>query len=345
MSDSFTQALPLVTKLPQLTSLPEDAGGIGGSTGSTDNALLRADGAGGSTTQGSSVTLSDSANLSATNWQISSGAYSGTTYAAFTANGASKALILSPGLGSFIAAQVPDGTTTGGNLRGAFSTDFSMYRDDPSQVASGPGCVLFGFSNTASGNYCGVLGAYSYATGSVAAFAIGVDCTASGEYSIASGNGGLAPQYGQMAYAAGYFASPGDAQGSVLVARVSTTNATPTNLFLNGSSSRLLVRANSSGRARITITARRATAGAETMTWVREVAWQRGVAASTTTIDVQTIGTDRGYTGGAWGAGPAWAISITADTTNGAISIIGTGVVATNIRWVARIDWVEVTYA
>ena len=41
-------------------------GGIGGSTGSTDNAILRADGTGGSTLQESSVTIDDTGNLTAT---------------------------------------------------------------------------------------------------------------------------------------------------------------------------------------------------------------------------------------------------------------------------------------
>jgi len=40
-------------------------GGIGGSTGSTDNAILRADGTGGSTLQSSGVTIDDSNNLTA----------------------------------------------------------------------------------------------------------------------------------------------------------------------------------------------------------------------------------------------------------------------------------------
>jgi hypothetical protein len=38
-------------------------------------------------------------------------------------------------------------------------------------------------------------------------------------------------------------------------------------------------------------------------------------------------------------------LAITADTTNGAINIIGTGAAATNIRWVADIEWVETTFA
>lgn len=44
---------------------PAGGGGIGGSTGSTDNAILRADGTGGSTLQSSSVTIDDSNNLTA----------------------------------------------------------------------------------------------------------------------------------------------------------------------------------------------------------------------------------------------------------------------------------------
>jgi hypothetical protein len=81
------------------------------------------------------------------------------------------------------------------------------------------------------------------------------------------------------------------------------------------------------------------------MTWRRRVNWERGVAVGTVSVDVETVGTDRGYTGGAWGAGPAWTLAITADTTNGAINIIGTGAAATNIRWVADIEWVETTFA
>jgi len=148
-----------------------------------------------------------------------------------------------------------------------------------------------------------------------------------------------------VAEASGRYGATGDAQRARLLARRSTTDATPSSLFLDGSSARIVVPANSSGRARVVIDARRATAGAESMTWVREVAWQRGVAVGTTTVDVQTIGTDRGYTGGAWGAGPAWSIAITADTTNGAIDISVTGVAATTIRWVASVDWTELNFA
>jgi hypothetical protein len=58
---------------------------------------------------------------------------------------------------------------------------------------------------------------------------------------------------------------------------------------------------------------------------------------------VDTIGTDRGSNAGAWPAG--WAFAITADTTNGALDLQVTGAAATNIRWVATIEWAEVTFA
>jgi len=44
---------------------PAGGGGIGGSTGSTDNAILRADGPGGSTIQSSGVTIDDTNNVTA----------------------------------------------------------------------------------------------------------------------------------------------------------------------------------------------------------------------------------------------------------------------------------------
>lgn len=51
------------------------AGGIGGSTGSTDNAILRADGTGGSTLQSSSATIDDSGNIRGASVGSSSGIF------------------------------------------------------------------------------------------------------------------------------------------------------------------------------------------------------------------------------------------------------------------------------
>jgi hypothetical protein len=345
--------------------------GIGGTTGATDNALLRADGAGGATVQTSTVTIDDSGNASHTNWTVGSGTYSTRTYARIGAVASNLALILSPTGTGFISSQIPDGTTTGGNLRGNNAVDFTYSRAVAGDVASGVGAVAFQTSRASgSGSFSiggGIAsGANSFAGGSSAATASGTHSwtysqggTASGAYSFcfgafssasatvscAIGERASATLYGQFAEASGMFGGTGDAQRSRLMARRSTTDATPSNLFLDGSSARVLVPANSSGVAMITVVARTNTAGDQHMTWCRRVNWERGVAVGTVSVDVETMGTDRGYTGGAWGAGPAWTLAITADTTNGAINIIGTGAAATNIRWVADIEWVETTFA
>lgn len=353
--------------------------GIGGTLGTTDNALTRADGTGGTTAQGSGVTLDDSANLLATNWTVASGIFSGRTFARLGSVGTNLALILSPTGTGFIASQVPDGTTAGGNLRGNNAIDFSYSRDVATRVASGAGSFNGGTSSTASGAssfaWCGqatngltfamfgtATGNWSVSIGQATSstangsLAAGEGAQATGDYSaalcysnaagthsVATGNRSLASLYGQFAHASGRFAVNGDCQRAFLVARRQTTDATASSLFLDGTSSRIIVSANSSGRARIVIVARRATATEESITFERVVCWHRGVAANTTTIDVQTIGTDRGRTGGAWGAGPAWTIAINADTTNGGIDIVVTGAVGVTIRWIASIDWTETT--
>ena len=361
--------------------------GIGGTLGTTDNALTRADGTGGATAQGSGVTLDDSANLSATNWTVGSGSYSTRTFSKFCAVGTNIAVVIGPTGTGFISSQTPDGANAGGNLRGDNAVDFSYSRTAATRVASGTGSFnggiestasgtnSFSFNGTATGARSIVMGgpaANATATSAIAlgpsmtasaqsAFAAGGEGntasavyssaiggygnTASGSFAFAFGYYAVASLYGMRAYASGRFAATGDAQVATMVARNTTSNATPTNLFLDGSSARVVVPANSSGVAMISIVARTNTAGDQHMTWRRRVNWERGVAVGTVSIDVETVGTDRGYTGGAWGAGPAWSAAITADTTNGAIDISVTGAAATNIRWVASIEWVETTFA
>ena len=345
--------------------------GIGGTLGSTDNALTRADGTGGSTAQGSGVSCDDSANLSATNWTVGSGVYSGRTFSKFSSVGSDRALILSPTGTGFISVLTPDGTATGGVQRGNNAVDFNTSTvGDAYAVASGANSfaagrrakasgldsVSIGFLNTASGDgsiaLCGgaATGTYTFAVGynnvasGYGSVSLGFTNTASGSNSTALGRSSNASLYGQFSEASGLFGATGDAQRGRITARRATTDATPSNLFLDGSSARWLVPANSSGTALVKVVARTATAGGEEMTWWRRVNWWRGVGVGTVDIDVETIGTDRGRTGGVWGAGPPWTLAITADTTNGGINVIFTGAPATLIRILSDAQWGEVSY-
>lgn len=356
--------------------------GIGGTTGSTDNALLRADGTGGATAQSSAVIIDDSGNatglgsVTCTAFAITQTTFTGRTLNRLLSDGANESVVIGPSGTGYLSLLTPDGTTTGGNQRGdravclntslasaanvasgagAFACgadarasgagSFAFGNAGASTIASGAGSIAMGQGVTSSGINSVALGGYSTASGNYGAIALGYACTAGGNSSCAIGDRSSAYLSGMMATASGRFAANGDAQTAVLVARNTTSNATPTNLFLDGSSARVVVPANSSGVAMITVVARTNTAGDNHMTWRRRVNWERGVAVGTVSIDVETVGTDRGYTGGAWGAGPAWSIAITADTTNGAIDISVTGAAATNIRWVASIEWVETTFA
>jgi hypothetical protein len=72
-------------------------------------------------------------------------------------------LVLTPkGTGAFILGPKPDGTTTGGNARGARAVDFQLSRGSAAQVASGPTSFIAGSDTcTASGNYSAVISSQS----------------------------------------------------------------------------------------------------------------------------------------------------------------------------------------
>ena len=358
------------------------SGSIGGTLGSVANTLARTSGTGGSTLQGSGVTLDDNAVMLATNWTVGHAVYSGRTFAKFCAVGSNIALVIGPTGTGYISAQNPDGTTAGGNQRGDNAVDLSFGRSSAARVASGAGSFAGGqdaqaantgaFSwratvtsiagvgfglGTVSGQFGFHAGAFNTVSGQSGG-AIGEGHANSGQggfcsnlYNVvtslagsATGYTSVASLYGQWSHASGRYSANGDCQSSLMELRRVTTDATPANLFLDGSSARLVVPANSSGTALVSVIAKTATAGGDQMHWDRLVRWRRGVTPGSVDIDVVTIGTDRGFTGGAWGSGPPWAMTITADTVNGGWAPVGTGAPATNIRWGSSVRWMEISF-
>lgn len=105
--------------------------GIGGSTGSVDNAILRADGTGGATLQASGWIIADNYTSSpnATVNHASIQATGGTTNVSVS--------IVPKGTGAF-SLRVPDGTAAGGNARGENAVDLrTAARAAATGVASG----------------------------------------------------------------------------------------------------------------------------------------------------------------------------------------------------------------
>lgn len=137
-----------------------------------------------------------------------------------------------------------------------------------------------------------------------------------------------------MAYASGQFATNGDAQTSVFVCRNSSSNATQTELFLDGSIARTSIPNNSSWTFDILVTGRSST-GASAAYSIRGLL--KNTAGTTTLVGSLTktvLAEDVN----------SWDATAVADDANDALEVKVTGAAVTNIRWAATIRTVEVIY-
>lgn len=330
------------------------SGGVSG-TGSVDNAVLRADGTGGSTLQNSAWVIADNYTASPNNT---------VNHASLSATGGTTDVSVSikpKGAGAFSLA-VPDATTTGGNTRGAYAVDFQRQRANANQVASGITSFCFGANNRASGDesfvggtnsvasslksraygqYATSSGAYADAFGSGVtasgsySWAYGSECTASGFYSYAFGNSATATRYGQVSYSVGVFSTAGDAQTVGLVLRNKTTNNTPVNLFLDGSSTRLTVPSGKTMSGLLIVKGIKSdgTTGAR---FVRLCDITN--LGGTTALDVaaETIGTDWNPQG--------CTLAVTGENATDDLQINITAPNSETWRWVSRFIGLEIAY-
>ena len=163
---------------------------------------------------------------------------------------------------------------------------------------------------------------------------------AAGTNAIAFGSGSSASVYGTRAFANGSFATSGDAQDVEAVLRNITTTATPTELFLDGTSAtqRLALANNSACTAIIKIIARRTDATGVLGSWIYHTMIYRDATAATTTM----VGTSKS-TIARVGLTSANDPVLSADTTNGSLKINVTGLAANTIRWVATVELAQVT--
>jgi len=234
--------------------------------------------------------------------------------------------------------QLADTTAAGGNARGANATDWQGGRSLATQVASGAQATIGGGgNNTASATAATVAG--------------GSGNTAGGQYAWVPGGfqADARGHYGRAAWAAGRFASAGDAQAGEFVLRRQTTDATATTLTADGQAAGTanLVNLPNGGTycARVLVVARQTggTAGTagDSAGWTRDILFKRGAtAAATVAINPGTAtAIAPGFNDT---AAAAWRIAFSADTTNGGIVIAVTGEANKAINWVARILSVEV---
>jgi hypothetical protein len=325
--------------------------GIGGTLGTVDNAVPRADGTGQYTAQGSDIVIDDATTSTQANVAITN-QHAGQT---------NSALVLSPkGSGAVIFGPKPDGGTAGGNARGIYARDFQsqINRADATRVASGATSTIGGGQNNkATGDAAVVGGGYANEAGGGggrATVAGGYECIATGarsscsggylneasanDSSILGGQRGLANRVGMQAHASGQFAAKGDAQRARFVLRQATSSATPATLFLDGSSTRLTIPSNKVFGFTVNICGTKQGLGEQAM-FVRK-GYIKNVAGTTSLIGtIETIGTDIKTAGAT-----TTDVALTADDTNDALQINVIGVTGENWRWVASVDAVEISY-
>ena len=198
----------------------------------------------------------------------------------------------------------------GGNVNTASSTSAS---------------VVGGTLNTASGYRSVVLGGYGN--------------TASGVYAIAGGTRAKGDKQGQLSFSSGRFAANGDAQWSLLCGRKQTTNNTATEIFLDGSSSRITLSNDTTWLFDISLIVRRTDADGTNSGWTATGVIKRDAnAASTALVGACTpvlVAQDAGAA--------LTAFTVTADTTNGSLKLNVTGETSKTYNWVARVRLTEVT--
>ena len=153
----------------------------------------------------------------------------------------------------------------------------------------------------------------------------------------AFGHGAVAQLNGEKAFANGAFTAAGDAQHGIYIARNITSTTTPTELFLDGTSARLVVPNNSVWTFDVMVAGRRTDA-------VGGGAGYRifGVLRKDTTSgSITFVGTPSKQVLGETSA--SLDCSVQADTTNGSLNIVVTGLSGQTWRWVATIQTTEVS--
>lgn len=263
---------------------------------------------------------------------------------------------LSPKGNGAVLANIPDGTSNGGNKRGAYAVDWQTTRTNPLYVADGKySTISGGRNNRASGTYSSVVGGYSTASLSSYTVSGGYICTASGtaatafgyqtyadgNYSVALGYRGENRARSSALTIGGYnrSASSNPFQTTIQNASVETTDEIPTVLTGGPSPSYLFqnrMDVKSAYAFKIMLIAGVTGAG-DTKAWELTGCIKRGDSGVPTLVGAVTKTVIAADTGAA-----TWDCDIVIDTD--AFTVQATGQAATTIRWAASIYTAEMEY-
>lgn len=314
-------------------------------------------GLGGGTVQGTDHTY----DIRATNEGTTAGDTRG-TYSVDLSTSRIASTQVASGTGSVIGggfrntAAGSSSTVSGGHTNNisSASTYAAIAGGSSNTIASIGSGIVCGGTNTINANY-GFIGAGLTNTidgSGAAAYAVicggnnntvsatngtvvgGSTNTAAGNYSVVSGYNAYADKHGQYSHASGALGGAGSSQVSTLIARRYTTDATPSELFLDGSSARCTIGTNRSWYFTVKVIARRYTVTGESAAYKFEGVLDNdaGTTSLGSAVTKTVIHEDNA----------SWDCDVTADDTNDALVITVTGEASKVIRWVAEIRLVEV---
>jgi hypothetical protein len=260
-------------------------------------------------------------------------------------------------------AQIPDGTATGGNKRGARAVDWQKSRGAAAGVASGADSTIgggadnqaagtsstvaggssntvsnqFGFIGGGTGNsvtadYGHILGGTSNTvSGDYATNVGGIGCQATGNRSRVGGAYGTTRGI-HMADVFGTSSTLGKHQRENFGLQANTTDATPTVTFAftgtASTSNQVTLQNNSSMTFSALVSAKRS-GSTDTAHFKIEGGAVRGANAAATSIVGTPVVTALAAAAGASG----WTVAVTANTTLGCLTFTVTGAAATTIEW------------
>lgn len=237
----------------------------------------------------------------------------------------------STGLYSFVGAGQSNNSTS------TYSTVINGYANNATSsytFTGGFSCISSGTRSFSFGEYCYATGAYS--------FAIGNNNLATSDSSVAMGV--YANTYtvqNKLAFGTSGFGATGTSQYGKMVLVCATSSDTYVELAAQNTPSdaryNLTLQNNQAMRVKGSIIGKQ-TASTNVAAWDFDYVIVRGASVGTTTVITPNINVVTNI--------PAWGTpTITADTARGYASIKVSGIAATNIRWVANIDSIEVVYA
>lgn len=233
-----------------------------------------------------------------------------------------------PLIGTALTVDVPDGTTVGGNVRGANAVDLQTLRVAATQVASGASSFVAGSYNSATGFGAASLGGgLNIASGALSA-------TVGGQFAFTNGILGQCA-FGHNSPALGRLQTT--MTGLYQVTTGTTATRATADSTAASTANQLILRNNSAFIVEGSVIARD-TVTNDCASFSFSVLVKRGSdAANTTIVGTPLITQDFADT-----AATTWAVTLTADTTNGALGVNVAGAGTNAIRWMIELYTQEV---